>query len=144
VSASRLAQAEVAIDRSGIVAFVEPLITARTRGLGRPREIPVRTLFVALVMQGLGGRFHLSRVVEYLNDLPETTKRRLGLEREGDVTRRQVENLYGLVCEVLEGDKNSATRWGLFDEACTKLVSSTVHEDALCARSIALDGTCKR
>ncbi len=86
MSTSRLAQAEAAIDRSGIVAFVEPLITASNRGLGRPCEIPVRTLFVALVMLGLGGRFHLSRVVEYLNGLPDSTKRRLGLERDGDIT----------------------------------------------------------
>ncbi len=141
VSTSRLAQAEAAIDRSGIVAFVETLITTRTRGLGRPREIPVHTLFVALVMLGIGGRFHLSRVVEYLNDLPDFTKRRLGLERGGDITRRQVENLYGLVCEVLEGPGPSATRWDRFDQACTMLVSATVHDDALSARSIALDGT---
>lgn len=52
-----------------------------------------------------------------------------------------MENLYGLVCEVLEGPKTSATRWDLFEQACTMLASATVHDDALSARSIALDGT---
>jgi hypothetical protein len=86
-----------------------------------------------------GGRLHLSRVVTYLNALPVRTKRRLGIDRPNGITRRQVENLYGLVSRVLRG--TGSTEYDNFDELCRRLVLASAHENAKSAPSIAIDGT---
>jgi hypothetical protein len=90
-------------------------------------------------MVGQGGRLHLSRVVTYLNGLPTGTKRRLGVDRANGITRRQVENLYGLVAEVLSAPGHD--HYDNFDELCHRIVSVSAHAGARATPSVAIDGT---
>lgn len=71
-----------------------------------------------------------------LNGLDHPTKMRLGIFRQGVVTRRQVERLYNLVADSLE-----ETGLHAFDEFCDMLLAATVHDECANTTSIAIDGT---
>jgi len=96
----------------------------------------VRTLLVALLLLSQSGSMHLIRVPGMLNGLDAPTRKRLGVERSGGITRRQVERLYNLIADALEGSKHAH-----FDAFCDLLLQATV--DPACAEtsSIAIDGT---
>ena len=79
---------------------------------------------------------HLIRVPGMLNGLDAPTRKRLGVARQGGITRRQVERLYNLIADALDGSKHAH-----FDAFCDLLLQATV--DPACAEtsSIAIDGT---
>ena len=75
-SAAEIALAEQVVDRSGIAFKLEALLEdARPAGAGRPRQLPVRTLLVALLTLATAGQpLHLRRAVELLTNLPAATQ----------------------------------------------------------------------
>jgi hypothetical protein len=129
-------RAERVIDASGLVAFLEDRIAQHKQVSGRPRELSVRTLLVALLLLSQTGSMHLVRVPGMLNSLDTATRKRLGVVRQGGITRRQVERLYNLIADALDGSKHAH-----FDAFCDLLLQATV--DPACAEtaSIAIDGT---
>jgi len=124
------------IDASGLVAFLEGRIAQHKQVSGRPRELSVRTLLVALLLLSQSGSMHLVRVPGMLNNLDTPTRKRLGVVRAGGITRRQVERLYNLIAAALEGSAHAH-----FDGFCDLLLQAT--PDPACAEtsSIAVDGT---
>jgi hypothetical protein len=103
---------------------------------GRPRELSVRTLLVALLLLSQSGSMHLVRIPALLNGLDAPTRRRLGVVRAGGVTRRQVERLFNLIAAALEGSE-----WSRFDGFCDLLLAATVDPACAASHSIAVDGT---
>ena len=99
VAARTLAEIERVIDRSGIVELIEERITERQARPGRPRQISVRALLIALLANAESGRLFLIQVPGFFDSLPPKTRERLGVTRVGRVTRRQVESLYGLIAD---------------------------------------------
>ena len=55
-------EAEALVDESGAAVFVEQLLAAAAEKSGRPRELPVRTLFVAQQMLAFEGDHFLASV----------------------------------------------------------------------------------
>lgn len=136
MNAAEVRSAERVIDSSGLVSYIEDLIAEHKHVSGRPRELSVRTLLVALLLISQTGTMHLVRVPKLLNGLDAQTRKRLGVVRAGGITRRQVERLYNLIAGALEETQHSH-----FDAFCDLLLKATV--DPLCANSnsIAIDGT---
>jgi hypothetical protein len=124
------------IDASKLVKFLETRIAAQKQVAGRPREISVRTLLVALLLLAESGSMHLVRVPSMLNCLDTATRKRLGVVRADGITRRQVERLYNLIASALKGSQHAG-----FDAFCDLLLQATL--DPACANtsSIAVDGT---
>lgn len=134
-----MAEIERVIDRSEIVELIEGRIAAHQARLGRPRQISVKALLVALLANAESGRLFLINVPGYFDSLPAKTRERLGITRTGRVTRRQVESLYGLICRSLENE--GAGRLDSFDELCEKLLVASAHHETRTSRDIAIDGT---
>jgi hypothetical protein len=124
------------IDASGLVAFLEGRIAQHKQVSGRPRELSVRTLLVALLLLSQTGSMHLVRVPEMLNNLDAPTRKRLGVVRAGGITRRQVERLFNLIAAALEGSAHAH-----FDGFCDLLLQATVDQACANTSSIAVDGT---
>ena len=131
-----IVQAEKLIDASGVVDTLEAAISAGQARPGRPRELPVRTLLVSLVVLAQTGTMHLTRVPGLLNDLDDTTKTRLGINRRAGVTRRQVERLYNLIATTLDNDNYEA-----FDAFCDALIEASIDPAANATKSIEIDAT---
>jgi len=136
-------QAEKVIDESGIVAMIEERIAKIAGGPGRPRQLSVRTLCVALLLIPQGGRSHLIRVPEVLNALPKNDQIRLGCDRPGGITYRQVTRLYALMTNALEigGARSVDDRLSVFDELCDRLAWYSAHKEARTVPSISVDAT---
>lgn len=139
IAARTLSEIERIIDRSGIVELIEECIAAHQARPGRPRQISVKALLVALLANAESGRLFLISVPGFFDSLPPKTRERLGITRTGRVTRRQVEGLYGLICRVIEneGDERLAT----FDTLCERLLVASAHQETRKSRDIAIDGT---
>src|SRR5277367_3065170 len=72
------------IDSSGLPSKLEALLARTT---GRPRQIPVRALLVALLVLALDGRaMHLKSAAKLLFCFPEEWRKELGLK--GDANTR--------------------------------------------------------
>jgi hypothetical protein len=136
MNASDVRRLERVIDASGVVARVEARIDDHKNRSGRPRELSVRTLLIAVLYLASTGSMHLVRVPALLNGLDRRTKKRLGVLRSGGVTRRQVERLYNLVADSLEASGIHA-----FDEVCDMLLAATLDQGCNDTTSIAIDGT---
>lgn len=99
-----LAWAESVVDRAQIAATIEALLPSG----GRPRQLPVRTLLVGMLLALADGRpAHLVRVHRTLTGLHPEDRRRLGVEVEWKreahlLTYRQVERTFGLVTAALD------------------------------------------
>jgi hypothetical protein len=149
LSNAEVRRCERVIDDSGIVAFLEDRIISFNKRPGRPRELSVRALMVALLLLSESGRLHLTRVPDLLNSLDAASRRRLGVTRDGGITFRQVQRLYALVTASIRepdapvADDQSCDRPTpvALDDVCDLLLASTLHEEAKDARSIAIDGT---
>lgn len=124
------------IDASGLVAFLEGRIAQHKQVSGRPRELSVRTLLVALLLLSQTGSMHLVRVPGMLNNLDAPTRKRLGVVRTCGITRRQVERLYNLIAAALEGSAHAH-----FDGFCDLLLQATLDPACANTNSIAVDGT---
>lgn len=136
MNAADAKRAETIIDKSGLVKYIETRIEAHKKLSGRPRELSVRTLLVALYHLSETGTMHLARIPGMLNGLDNTTKKRLGVTRQGGVTRRQVERLYNLIADALETSNHTG-----FDAFCDLLLEATLDKACSDTRSIAVDAT---
>lgn len=126
------------IERSGVVTLIEERITAYQVKPGRPRELGVKALLVALLANAREGHLYLIGVPGFLNALSTRERQRLGVGRTGKVTRRQVESLYGLISRSLRGDGDGLKS---FDEVCHRLLVASSQADTKSKRDIAIDGT---
>ena len=101
-----MARLEAIVDTAGIDAVVEGLLPTG----GRPRQLPVRTLLVGMLLAAADDRpAHLVRVHDALVSLDAADRRRLGVEvgwKAGPhlLTYRQVERTFSLVVGALAGD----------------------------------------
>lgn len=136
MNAADVKRAAALIDKSNLSPFLIGAINDASVKSGRPRELPVRTLLVALAHLATTGTMHLSRIPAMLNGLDPQSKRDLGITRKGGITRRQVENLYNLICEVLD-----SSDLGLFDTFCDMLTDASLPPEVAASRSIAIDST---
>lgn len=136
MNAADVKRAAALIDNSNLAPFLNQAIENAAVKSGRPRELPVRTLLIALAHLSTTGTMHLSRIPAMLNGLDPQSKINLGITRANGVTRRQVENLYNLICEVLE-DADLAR----FDEFCDKLTEASLPPEVSASKSIAIDST---
>lgn len=134
-----VAEVERVIERSGVIAIIEERIASYQVKSGRPRELSVKALLVALLANAQNGELYLNGVPGYLNALGTRDRQRLGVKRVGKVTRRQVESLYGLICRSLRSDQEASL--ASFDEVCQRLLVASSHNEARARRDIAIDGT---
>ena len=129
-------RAERVIDASNVVTQVECVLPILKVKSGRPSELPVRALFVALLMLGGEGRLHLVRVAPLLNSLPKADRVRLGVDRPSGVTRRQVGRLVDLLSSALSAQGHAG-----LDSFCDALLGATVPQECSNSVSLAVDGT---
>ncbi len=100
------------IDSSGVAASMERSLAVRT---GRPRQLGVRALLVALFLLALDGRpLHLKGATKLLFCLPEAWRQHLGINRQAGSRQemlaryRQVRYLFHKITSVVEpGDVTS-------------------------------------
>ena len=133
VASAELARTVALIDRSGVAVRVDGLLDAARDVRGRRRELPVRALLVALAMLAGRGTPRLVLVAPLLNSLPQRDRARLGVDRPGGLTTRQVQALYDRICLVLGVD-------GL-DRFCDDLLDATMPEEAAQSASLAVDAS---
>lgn len=133
------------VEKRGIATHVENLIRETSVKSGRPRTFTPKMLIVGLMLIADEGTMHLSRIVKTLNGLDSASKQLLGIGFT--VTRRQVEHLYGLLCDLLESKSANANeseiveaRFHGFDEFCDKVIEAS-HRSAAKTGSLAVDGT---
>jgi hypothetical protein len=151
LSNAEIRRCERVIDASGVVPFIEGRIAQAQKRPGRPRELSVRALMVALLLLSETGRLHLTRVPSLLNALDVASRRRLGVTREGGITFRQVQRLFALITASIREPDSPATATEnqssgrpaplALDDLCDLLLAATLHPEAKDARSIAIDGT---
>jgi hypothetical protein len=141
------------VETRGIATYVANLISETSVKSGRPRTFTPKMLLVGLMLLADEGTMHLSRIVKTLNGLDSASKQHLGIGFT--VTRRQVEHLYGYLCQVIETANSSAAasadasadasgrveaRFFGLDTFCDKIIEAT-HRNAAKTASIAIDGT---
>lgn len=98
------------VERAGVAACLEEELRARHRGPGRPRELSVHALLVALLLLATDDRaLHLTSVTEVLfSRLSESARTALGLigevsDHHSFLARyRRVRYLFGAVASVLD------------------------------------------
>jgi hypothetical protein len=158
---------EALIDRSGVA----PRIDARMPTGGRPRQLPVRTLLIGLLVNTRRGNPQmLTRVWQTLLDLDATDRSRLGIDLERDgtmhqVTYRQVEYLFTVVVRLMDatpvpsfrgvargeraahlaehqpGADEAAEREEVLNSVCDQLLESTIPDGMTHLTSLAVDWT---
>lgn len=98
----------------------------------------VKALLVVLLANAEHGDLFLTHARGSLDCLSGCDKVRLGITRKGHVTRRQVENLYGLICRALR--TSGEGEFEAFDEVCLRLLQATLRPSTVASRDIAIDG----
>ena len=136
-----LKEAEALVDESGAAVLVEQLLQAAAEKSGRPRELPVRTLFVAQQLLAFEGDHFLVSVPKLLNNLDAVTKRRLGIYRR-TVTYRQVQHLFAVIAAVTyDATDQSETSYRTFDELTNAIATKGAHPDAANTTSLGIDAS---
>jgi len=125
------------IRRSGIVERLTPVLEAE---VGRPRELTLEALIVALQLNALR-RHHQAHLVEaarVLNAMTDAQRATLGMDRwDSDETYPRVERLFVEVCKILEsGDAGVDATW-----CANQLARAAIPKELLTSRSVAVDGT---
>jgi hypothetical protein len=98
-----LTRAEAVIDTARVAERIEALLPTG----GRPRQLAVRTLLIGIYLAIADHRpAHLTRIHHALVALPDTDRRRLGVDIDWPtgphtLTYRQVERTFGLVTTAL-------------------------------------------
>ena len=134
-------EAEALLDDSGAATEVEHLISAMAIKSGRPRELSVRTLFVALQVLAFEGDHYLINVPKLLNRLDPITKRRLGVYHR-IVTYRQVQHLFAVISEaVYNPDDKIDASFIEFDQLTNAIATKGAHPAAVHVKSLAIDAS---
>jgi hypothetical protein len=135
---------EQIIDASGVAPRIEVLLPAGVRA----RQLTVRTLLAGMCLTVADGRpAHLTRVHHALTSLSADDQRRLGVIadwRHGphQLTYRQTEYTFRLVCAVLGKDQPDGLPSGLLQGTCDGLLEASVPEEFKNASSsLAVDWT---
>lgn len=137
-----IVEAERLLDENGTIAFIEGCISAASVRNGRPRELSVRALMVALQVQVFEGRFLLTTVPKLLNSLDPTTRRRLGITRKSGVTLRQVQHLFDRIEKTnYDRSRTDDARYDNLDVLLDKVGTAGGHADANLTTSIAIDSS---
>lgn len=141
-------EAERLVDEAGISSHVEALLTKMHRRGGRPRELPVKALFVALQLMAFSGRYYLNDVAKVLNGLSRPTRERLGLIRASGhpITNRQVQYLTDRIDGALRRDFTTTpmrdeSRYVDFDAIFSAIAKAGAHPDATKSSSVAVDAS---
>ena len=136
-----LMEAEALVDESGAAVVVEQLLAETAEKSGRPRELPVRTLFVAQQLLAFEGDHFLVSVPKLLNHLDAATKRRLGIYRR-TVTYRQVQHLFAVIAAVTyDATDESEAGYLQFDQLTNAIATRGAHAEAADTTSLALDAS---
>jgi hypothetical protein len=123
-----LERLEAIIDASGVAGRIEPLLPIGVR----PRQLPVRTLLVGMLLVAVEGRpAFLRNVHRALLGLPEPERRRLGViaqwnGEEHELTYRQVERTFGLVVAKLAKEKPDGSPSEVLSELLDALLEASV------------------
>lgn len=141
-------EAERLVDESGISSKVETLLAEMHRRGGRPRELSVKALFVALQLMAFSGRYYLNDVAKVLNGFSRPTRVRLGLIRVSGrpITNRQVQYLTDRIDAALRRDfatmpKSDENRYADFDAIFSAIAKAGAHPDAAKSSSVAVDAS---
>ena len=156
VTDSDVTEAEQAIDRSGLVPFLEDRLRAAHQRGGGAGELSVRTLLIGFLLLARSGKLHVVRLDQLLGQLPEHHRIRLGVHRAGGrrVNRKQIERLFNNVIATIDpsehlggaglDDVELAERQGALQEFCDRLLEVTMPTGAAAATfggSVALETT---
>jgi hypothetical protein len=136
-SGAELSIARQLVARSAVVKRLAAYVTA---DVGRPRQLSLEGLFVALALNALRPHHvaHLVGAARVLNALTEEQRKSLGVARwDPDESYSRVERLFARVSEILEaGEAGVDAEWFM-----NQLARAAVPRDLLSSRSVAVDGT---
>jgi hypothetical protein len=136
-SNAELQIAQRLIARSGIVEVLGPALLAE---VGRPRELTLEGLLVALQLNALHQhhRAHLVAAARVLNALTDEQRSELGMTRwDPDEAYPRVERLFVAVCSLLEsGAAGVDATW-----FANQLARAAIPKSELVSHSVAVDGT---
>ncbi len=136
-SKAELNVARQLVRKSGVVNVLSPFLEA---GVGRPRQLSLEALMVALQLNALH-RHHQAHLVEaarVLNALTDGQRTSLGLSSwdEAEAYPR-VDRLFVTLCQILEsGDAGVDATW-----FANQLARAAIPRGMLTSRSVAVDGT---
>jgi hypothetical protein len=137
-----IVEAERLLDENDTIAFIEGCISTASVRSGRPRELSVRALMVALQVQVFEGRFLLTTVPRLLNSLDPATRKRLGITRKNGVTIRQVQHLFERIEKTnYDRTRTDDARYDNLDILLNKVGTAGGHDDAKFTTSIAIDSS---
>ncbi len=137
-----ITEAERLLDENSTITYIEECISAAAVRSGRPRELSVRALMVALLVQVFEGRFLLTSVPKFLNNLDPATRRRLGITRTNGVTLRQVQHLFDRIEKTnYDRSRTDDARYDNLDVLLNKVGTAGGHADANLTTSIAIDSS---
>lgn len=136
-AAAEVRRAETVVDASGLPDRLDKLVRAADRRPGRPSELPVRAFLVGLLLTAQQGTPHLVRVAALLSGLDHNSRKRLGVDRPGGITNRQVHRLFGRITELL----GTAHEPGAMDDICDALLDATQPAERHGTTSLAIDST---
>ena len=141
-------EAETLVDEAKAYVRVEELLALRDRRKGRPRDLSVKALFVALQLLSFSGTYFLRDVPKVLNGISPEARRRLGLVRKNGrpVTLRQVNYLMNRIDQVLRQELHTAglsdeARYAEFDAVFSAIATVGAHPGATGSLSISIDGS---
>ncbi len=128
IDQAALERLERIVDSSGVAVRIERLLPAGVR----PRQLPVRTLLLGILLIALDGRpAHLVRAHQALIGLPEKDRWRLGIltiwkTGEHLLTYRQVERTFKLVVRALSKDKPDGSPSPILSDTLDRLLEASI------------------
>lgn len=143
-------EVEACVDASGVVGMIEAVLPAT----GRPRELPVRTFLVGMLLAvryGFVPQLEKARLV--LTELPRHTKERLGVIRDDgtEITYKQMADMFDRIARALDTSphfygadlsvEEKAFRDDLLVELTDKLLAASIPADVPHKGSYSIDGT---
>ncbi len=138
-----LLELEGILDASGLAEMVEPAMPSG----GRPRQLPVRTLVLGLLLATADDRpAHLTRVHAALVSLPDVEKARLkiAVSRRGrphELTYRQVEHTGRSLRAVFDAERLDGKPGPLLSRVIDALVEASIPEAPGAGGDLAIDWT---
>ena len=127
-AAAVLSRLEAVIDTAGVSARIEALLPIGVR----PRQLPVRTLLLGMLLVAADNRpAHLTGVHQALAGLPDSQHTRLGILAHWTtgphlLSYRQVERTFGLVADALSKDHPDGTPSEALSEILDALLEASI------------------